>query len=487
MTGGPPKQTHPWLRRVRVAADREPASLFLRDVVHELLESFRRLGHQVQEVPDETTDVILTTAALGEPVDWRNAALFTARRRYGPHPHRAVYTLMHATPAELAKLLDHFEASLTKSPPDPADYRFPGLAEGAGQVLHGQGRRGGALLALERLLQAQAKSLRILLVVGDEQPVQAFHFDLVGAHPVTDEPALEDFYRDIVLRIVTTASTDTVTEHTDDGELIPADVWDRLAAPAAMVQASEQLGLRGFFTQPVVIADLVRVPVVSDAVASQYSEGCFSTWEPAIPGLVTTVTGSARPVHKGQITTGDLAAIVGARDDLSGALVRQVEGLEGNEPSSEALEMMLVDLRLPSVELDPSWGTSAPVPVVRSKLHGHRGVGSYDPAKVEFVPLDLEYHDYLVSCASGAQALGVREAFARSETLRDPHDPRQLVFTVLPGHGIFIAEKWVEGRAPFQTIWEHMDDGSLEVISSVPQGRFRYLPDGDILRLQVPR
>ena len=483
--GGLLKQPHTWLRRVTVAGDSPPDTPFLKEVLRGLFATFGELGHQVRDVPDATTDVVLTTAPLGEPISWRHAPLFTARRRYGLSRSPAVYTLIHATPTAFEELLDHFQAALVKSPPDPGDYRFPGLVEGAWRVLDEQARRGGAILALERLLQAQAKSLRILLVVGEERPLRAFHFDLVGAHPVTDGSDLAAFYRDIVLRMVTTVSTDTVTKHVERGEPIPSEVWQRLGTPPGLVHASEQLGLRGFFTEPVVIGDLVRVPVVSDAVASQYSEGCFATWEPALPGLVATVTGSARPIHKGRITTADLAVVVGVRDDLAGAVVRPVERMEANQPSSEALEMMLVDQRLPTVELDSSRGVSEAVPVVRSKLHGHRGVGSFDPAKVEYVPLDIAYHDYPVSCASGAQALGVQKAFARSETLRNPQDSRQVVFTVLPGHGILIAEKWVEGTEPLQVIWEHIDDGSLAIVPPVPQGRLRYLEDRGVFGLET--
>jgi hypothetical protein len=81
-----------------------------------------------------------------------------------------------------------------------------------------------------------------------------------------------------------------------------------------------------------------------------------------------------------------------------------------------------------------------------------------------------------VSCATEAQAQGIKEAFARSEALRNPADPRQLVFTVLPGHGCVIAEKWVEGKRPFQLIWEAMDSGKLQIVNRIPQGPMAYAP-----------
>jgi len=54
--------------------------------------------------------------------------------------------------------------------------------------------------------------------------------------------------------------------------------------------------------------------------------------------------------------------------------------------------------------------------------------------------------------------------------LRNPEDPRQVIFTVLPGHGIVIVEKWISGKSPFQIMWEFMDSGALQVENAVPQG-----------------
>jgi len=112
--------------------------------------------------------------------------------------------------------------------------------------------------------------------------------------------------------------------------------------------------------------------------------------------------------------------------------------------------------------------------VVRSKLHGHRGVRAYNPTLVEFAPLDPPYYHYLVSCATSAQAEGIKAAFGRAECLCNPDDPRQVAFTVLPGHGVVIAEKWVPGKRPFETIWEYMDAGHLKIDPCIPQGPMAY-------------
>ena len=139
--------------------------------------------------------------------------------------------------------------------------------------------------------------------------------------------------------------------------------------------------------------------------------------------------------------------------------------------------MIDMDGALPTVALGPAWDVPAQVPVVRSKLHGHRGVSAYDPRQVEYVSLDAPYYHYLVSCGTEAQAWGIKKAVARSQALQNPEDPRQVAFTVLPGHGVAIVEKWVPGTAPFQVMWECMDAGYLEVASRIPQGPMAYVPD----------
>ncbi|HEY6074839.1 MAG TPA: hypothetical protein VIV15_16020, partial [Anaerolineales bacterium] len=158
------------------------------------------------------------------------------------------------------------------------------------------------------------------------------------------------------------------------------------------------------------------------------------------------------------------------KPEEDGALVRKVEGHPNQPPSSEAVEMIGVDVRLPRQSL-PS---GASVPVIRSKLHGHRAVRSFDPQRVEYVSLPESYLYYPVSCSTDAQYHAVQEAFLRSEALKDPEDPRKLVFTVLPGHGSIIVEKWAEGKQAFQLIWEAMDAGAIEIADDIPQGPFRF-------------
>lgn len=471
------KPVHTWLRALKVAYVPGAVTPLLAQATEKLLEHFRLLGHTVQPLPDADTDLLITTAPFGEPLDWRQSLLFSARRRFKLQSTPTILTITHAPPQQLQSVLGNLERALAKARPCPRDYAFPGLSPGAYGTLWQQGQRGGPILALARILQAQAKSIRLLLIVGEDFPQYAYHFDLVGAHPRSE--AGESFYEDIVLRLVTAASTHEITDHQVLERKIRRALWESLSTPQAMCRAGGEFGRRNFFTEMVLIEALVSVPAVSGVVARQYSEGCFATWDPRLQALIATVTGSARPVDKTKIGEDDLAVIVGVRPDGRGAIVQHVEDKRNDPPSSEAVEMFDMDAPLPRIKLGQEWEMSAEVPVARSKLHSHRSISAYDPAKVEFVPLDPPYYHYLVACATAAQARAIKQAFARSQALQRPEDPRLVVFTVLPGHGVVLVEKWVRAKAPFQVIWEYMDAGYLEVSHRIPQGPMHYAPGRD--------
>jgi hypothetical protein len=62
-----------------------------------------------------------------------------------------------------------------------------------------------------------------------------------------------------------------------------------------------------------------------------------------------------------------------------------------------------------------------------------------------------------------------------------------VAFTVLPGHGAVIVEKWKPDKAPFQLIWEYMDAGYLQIEPPVPQGWVTYeLGDDGSYHLRLP-
>ena len=466
--------THDWLKTTPITYVPDHVTPVIRSFSENLLETFAAHGHQVTEKVNSDTLGILTASEFGADVNWRSSLMFTARRKFRLPIQPTVFTILHATPQQLEHTISLFSVALEADEPDPALFDFPGLTDRAYRTLFEQGKRGGPIMALARLLQSQSKCIRIILLVGETQPDYAYIFDLVGAHPKISAADPDFFYKEIMLRIVTALSTSDITDHIVEAPPIPRAVWDGLAEPKQMQAAAAALGRRKFFTEMVMIANLVHVPSISASVADQYSEGCFATWSPGINGLVATITGSARPVEKDAITEADLAVIVGVRNNGAGARVRHVEAKANDAPSSESVEMMEMDAYLPKILLGADWDIRTKVPVVRSKLHGHRGVSTYDPALVEFVPLEDAYYHYPVSCATEAQASAIVRAFSRSEALQNPDDPRQAVFTILPGHGLMLVEKWVPGKAAFQHLYELMDLGGITIDSKIPQGPFVY-------------
>jgi hypothetical protein len=465
--------THSWLKQLSITYVPGPSTALSTRVASDLLEHFQQGGHATSIDPSPETDVILTTARLGEPLGWREALMFTARRRFQLKHVPTVFTIVHATPAQfsqwMAKVERLLQAESEVAPP------FDGIPETASRTLHQQGKRGGAIMYLLRIVQIQTKSIRVLLVVGEEKPQHAYLFDLVGAHPQLKFDDPQTFYRDIGRRIQTAASTNEITNHETVEPPITRLEWESLASIDEMTRASQELGKRDFFTEMIKVSQVAEIPGFSEAISQQYSEGCFATWEPRINGLLTTITGSARPVRKENISDKDLAVIAGIKPTRDGALTRKVEGHPNHPPSSEAVEMIGMDVALPRITLR----SGAQVPVIRSKLHGHRGVRSFDRTCVEYVPLPESYLYYPVSCSTDAQYRAVQEAFFSSSALQNPQDPRQIVFTVLPGHGVVIVEKWVEDKSAFEVIWGAMDQKQIEISNHIPQGPFTFDTHGD--------
>ena len=460
--------THSWLKQLSLSYVPGPSQGLADQVARGLMDYFQREGHITADSPAAETNVILTTAKPGEPLSWRDALMFTARRRYRLKHVPTVFTIVHMLPEQFTEWTSRAQQVLENAPEQVTS--FAGIPETASRTLHQQGKRGGPIMYLLRILQIQSKCIRVLLVMGGDQPESAFLFDLVGAHPQIKFEDPQAFYKDIATRIMTAASTEEITNHQTVEPPIKQEEWLRLSTINEMTRASQELGKRDFFTEMIKVSQLAEIPGFSEAISSQYSEGCFATWNAQINGLLTTITGSARPVRKENITDKDLAVIVGIKPERDGALTRHVEGHPNHPPSSEAVEMIGMDLELPTVSLPDG----ARVPVIRSKLHGHRGVKSFDPGRVEYVALPESYLYYPVSCSTDAQYRAVQEAFSASSALQNPDDPRQIVFTVLPGHGVVIVEKWLEGKQAFQAIWEAMDNKDIEITNEIPQGPFRF-------------
>ncbi len=501
--------SHNWLRKIEVAAHRleasqppckDPADLDAgREVIERLLRAFERLGHAVASRPGAGSDIVFTQAPFLVSIPWRRSLFFTGRIRYRLPKHSSVVTTVAVSSEALQSRLDEIAAALRdeSSARNRAALCFDGLLPQSREVLSEQGRRAGPIVALARAVQAQAKCIRILLVAHDGKgaPQAGYLFDLVGAHPRFDLASGDEVYEEIAIRLATAVSAREATDHVVEGETLSPDEWQTSPSVRSLVAASRELGSRGFFADPVVISSLVKVPVVGSAISEQYSEGCFATYAPEFDAQIVTATGSSKAVHKGRISPDDLVLVTGVRGDWRGALVRPVKGRKSVIPSSEAVELYAIDDRLPSITLRSSlrgYETVAGrkreasvagrvLPVVRSKLHGHCGITAFDPRLVEHVPVASAFQRYPVSCGTDAQAKALVEAFSRSEALRDPSDPRSVVFTMLPGHGCVIAEKWVSGTEPLETIWRLLDSGALRVdFASVPQGPYDYVPEDDL-------
>jgi hypothetical protein len=255
-----------------------------------------------------------------------------------------------------------------------------------------------------------------------------------------------------------------------------------------MIRAGTRFTEFGFFTTPFYVDKLLGYRGLSDAISAQYSEGCYAVFEPDLGGLITTATGSSRLVDKRSISRADQAVIVGLRPGREGALVRPVAGFDLVLPSVEAVEMLSIAQAIPTHTRQTSQGEPVLVPNLRALLHGHLGVGAYDPNYVEAVQLDPLYYQQLVSCGTGALAQGTAAAFARSSALRRLDDPRRLVFLEQPGHGVMVAEKWpvgAEPSAPFDTIYDYLQAGHIQMTLDIPQGPVAWetvaAPDGRTL------
>src|SRR5215208_3716388 len=216
--------THTWLKQLSICYLPGPSTPLANRVASDLMEFLHQEGHTTQEVPTAETDVILTTARLSEPLGWREAFMFTARRRYGLNHVPTVFTIVHATSQQFNELLAETESILRNGVESTP--RFAGVPETASRTLLQQGKRGGAIMYLLRIIQIQSKSIRVLLVVGDEQPDAAFLFDLVGAHPQIRNQDPQSFYKDIITRIMTAASTEEITRHQAVEPDIKREVWE---------------------------------------------------------------------------------------------------------------------------------------------------------------------------------------------------------------------------------------------------------------------
>ena len=76
---------HTWWRKITLSYVPAQESPLLEDFVENLLDRFRIAGHNVFDEPGPDTEVLLTTSQFNQPIRWRDALIFTARRRFITH------------------------------------------------------------------------------------------------------------------------------------------------------------------------------------------------------------------------------------------------------------------------------------------------------------------------------------------------------------------------------------------------------------------
>lgn len=471
---------HPWAAPISLAYLPRDLTPALSAVAEAIFAWLREAGCTVTTEPNQDTDLIVTTARYGENVTRDEALLFHAKRRYRLSRRPQILTLVDIPEPDYQAWMAHFTRLAELPEAEAFQDRYAGLGPQAAEVIAHQARRGGPVLAISRLLQAQMLSIRLMAVrTVNGQPYRALHFDLAGARPVSDATNLEAFGAEAGARLIAAVCAHEVNSHIIESGSIDAEAWAQLEGPDAMVRAGVMFTEYGFFTTPFYVEKLLGYRGISDAISAQFSEGCYAVYEPDIPGMLTTATGSSRLVDKRSITRQDQAVVVGIKPGRDGAIVRPVEGIPTVVPSVEAVELMGLCQAVPVHPRRNRHGDLVQVPNVRAILHGHLGVEAFDPRHVEVVRLEPLFYSQLVSCGTGALANGTAVAFASSEALRSLEDPRRVVFLEQPGHGVLVAEKWLPGDKPgqpFDLIRHALEVGYLRMSYDIAQGPVHWVP-----------
>ena len=471
-------KVHSWTHPISIAYMPGDNTAALDLACSALLDWLREAGCTVTDLPDNGTELIVTTRRFGDNVTREEALFFNAKRQYHLSSRPQLLTLVDVPEDEYQSLVQHFTAIAQLPEEEASRKQYPGLGPQAAGLISHQARRGGPELAFARLVQGQVLSIRVMAIRTQAgHPYRAMHFDMAGARPVTDATDLESFAEDAGPRVLAAVCAVEVNHHSFVDEPVPADLWESLSSPDVMVRAGSMFTQYGFFTTPLYVEKLLGYRGISEAISAQFSEGCYAVYEPDIPGLLTTASGSSRLVDKRSISRQDQAVVVGTRPDHEGAMVRPVAGMDRVVPSVEAVEMMGLCERVPKHRHLNSHGLPVIVPNVRAILHGHLGVAAYDPDLVEAVMLDPLFYTQLVSCGTGALAEGTATAFARSESLKDLHDPRRVIFLEQPGHGVMVVEKWPatdDGSQPFETIRDYLGTGILQMTLDIAQSLVRW-------------
>src|SRR5512133_3518572 len=136
--------THSWLKKLTLSYVPGPSTELAERVAADLVGYFQDEGHSVQKIPAKKTDVILTTARLGEPLGWREALLFTARHRYKLDHAPTVFTIVHARPEQFNEWMARIQQILDGNVEE--QHKFAGIPDTATRTLYQQGKRGGTMM-----------------------------------------------------------------------------------------------------------------------------------------------------------------------------------------------------------------------------------------------------------------------------------------------------------------------------------------------------
>src|SRR5216683_4227081 len=188
------QKVHSWTHPISIAYMPGDNTAALDLASSALLDWMRDAGCTVTELPNNDTDLIITTRRFGDMVTREEALFFNAKRQFRLSTRPQVLTLVDVPEPEYQSLAAHFTA-VAQLPEDEASRnQYSGLGPQAADIISHQARRGGPDLAFARLMQGQVLSIRVMaLRTQAGRPYRAMHFDLAGAHPVTDATDLETF------------------------------------------------------------------------------------------------------------------------------------------------------------------------------------------------------------------------------------------------------------------------------------------------------
>src|SRR5262245_39302084 len=162
-------ETHAWVHPISVAYVPGKLNPALEQATKALLAWLESFGCTLERQPTNATDLIVTTACFGEPVDRDQALLFHAKRIYRLSRRPTVLTLVAIEEAEYQKWLEHFSEMARQPEGADLDEQFPGLGPLAAEVMVQQAKRGGPEVALGRFMQSQMKSVRVVALRTDPQ------------------------------------------------------------------------------------------------------------------------------------------------------------------------------------------------------------------------------------------------------------------------------------------------------------------------------